>query len=577
MDDPETPENLREPSDLRAAWRDTSAALIESERRYRELVEHSVGLICTHDLTGQLLSVNPAAASSLGYRPDEGIGRSIRDFLAPEKRYLFDQYLQRIQQNGRDAGLMSLVSRSGDVRIWMYSNVLSRPRDGTAYVLGHAIDVTDRIAAERALKDREEALLAAHAELEARVKARTRELERANERLRSEIANREHAQRAREDALRQTEQANRIKDDFLGTLSHELRTPLNAIFGWARILRARQLDADIAHGVEVIERNAEAQIKLIDELLDLSRIVAGKMTLAKEEVDVASILRATVETFRPSIEAGAIRCEEHIASHMPNLLGDAARLQQVFANLLSNAFKFTPAGGAITITLRGSSGIVEVEVSDTGIGIRRDVLPFVFDRFRQADTSMTRSQGGLGLGLAIVKHIVALHEGTVDATSPGEGHGATFTVRLPIVEKRAGAGHAALPDRVAAASRSALRGWHLLVVEDHPDAREIVCEVLRGAGGDVVSAATTREAMVVAQAKKPHVLVADLGLPGEDGFALLGQLRALYPDLPAIALTAYARSTDRERAIAAGFQVYLTKPIEPADLVQAIAHLRPSV
>lgn len=577
MDDSDALENLRGPSDLQGAWRDANAALVESERRYRELVEHSLGLICTHDLSGHILSVNPAAASSLGFRPDEGIGQRISDFLAPEARHLFDPYLQRIQQNGRDAGLMSLVSRSGDVRIWMYSNVLSRASDGTAYVLGHAIDISDRIAAERAVKDREDALRAAQAELEERVRARTLELERANERLHREIAEREDAQRAREHALREAEQANRTKDEFLGTLSHELRTPLHAIFGWARILRSRRLEADVAHGVEVIERNAQAQIRLIDELLDLSRIVAGKMTLAREDVDVAATLRSTLETVRPSFEARAIRCEEHIAVDLPNVLGDAARVQQVLANLLSNALKFTPPGGTISITLRRIGDVVEAAISDTGIGIRRDVLPFVFDRFRQADASMTRSHGGLGLGLAIVKHIVSLHDGSVEATSAGEGQGATFTVRLPVVERRADAGPANLPGRVAGASRPALGGWHLLVVEDHQDAREIVCEVLRAAGGDVLGAATTSEALAMAETTKPDVLVADLGLPGEDGFTLLRELRVRYPGLPAIALTAYARSTDRERVIAAGFQQYVTKPVDPEELVHAIAQLRSAV
>ncbi len=345
-----------QPFDFAAAWRDTSEALLESERRYRELVENCLGLICTHDLSGEILSVNPAAATSLGYHPDEGLGRNLRDFLVPEKRYLFDEYLRRIREDGRDDGLMSLVSRSGTVRIWMYRNVLTQPRGGNAYVLGHAIDVTDRVAAERALKEREGALRAAHAELEARVKARTQELEIANERLRIEIAERQEAERARERALSKAEEANRLKDDFLGTLSHELRTPLNAIFGWARILRTRALDRDVAHAVEVIERNAEAQIRLIEEVLDVSRIVAGKMALGRESLDVAASLRATIEMVRPSIDAKRIVCQEHIESGIPNVLGDRLRLQQVFGNILSNALKFTPADGKIGIALRRAAG-----------------------------------------------------------------------------------------------------------------------------------------------------------------------------------------------------------------------------
>ncbi len=571
MDEPEGIEEVPQPPpDIAAAWRETSAALLESERLYRELVENSLGLICIHDLSGEILSVNPAAAASLGYRAEEGIGRNLRDFLVPDKRPLFDDYLRRISEAGRDTGLMSVVSRSGEVRIWMYRNVLTRRREGPDYVLGHAIDVTDRVAAERALREREEALRAGHAELEARVKARTRELEQANERLRLEIAEREEAERARARALRAAEEANRLKDDFLGTLSHELRTPLNAIFGWARMLRARRLDAGTAHAVEVIERNAEAQIRLIEEVLDVSRIVAGKMPLSMEYVDVAAILRATVETVRPSIDAKGIHCEEQIESEAGTVFADPLRLQQAFGNVLSNALKFTAPGGTITVTLRTTAGVVEAAIIDTGIGIRRDVLPFVFDRFRQADSSMTRSYGGLGLGLAIARHVVDLHGGSVDAASAGEGQGATFTIRLPVADRREDSASAPPPTRAATASRSALRGRTVLVVEDHADARELICEVMRAAGADVAGAATTPEAVALARTAKPDLLIADLGLPGEDGFVLLRELRAFHPGMPAVALTAYARTTDRDRAIAAGFQRYVVKPIDPDTLVRIV-------
>jgi len=302
----------------------------------------------------------------------------------------------------------------------MYRNVLCHPRGQAPYVLGHAVDITERVAAERSLRDREQALLRTHAELEARVRERTRELEETNRRLRVEITEREEAMRARQLALVEADEANRLKDEFLSTLSHELRTPLNAIFGWARLLKSRNLDASIAHAVDVIERNAKAQLRLIDDVLDVSRIVTGKMRLAVEPIDLASVVRATIDTVRPSMELKRIQFTLRIPDQLPTVLGDVHRLEQVFWNLLSNALKFTRPGDAITATVRIVTGGIEFEIADTGVGIRQDVLPVVFDRFRQADSSTTRAHGGLGLGLAIVKDVVQLHGGSVRADSAGE-------------------------------------------------------------------------------------------------------------------------------------------------------------
>src|SRR5262249_539648 len=298
---------------------------------------------------------------------------------------------------------------------------------------------------------------------------------------------------------REAQEANRLKDEFLGPLSHELRTPLNAIFGWSRILRTRNLDERTAHGVEVIERNAEAQIRLIEEVLDVSRIIRGKMTVAMEPLDMAAIVRATIEAVRPAVPAQQIRLDERIDETAP-VCGDSHRLQQVFANLLSNALKFTHSDGAITITLRTAGGYVEFEITDTGVGIRRDVLPVVFDRFRQADSSTTRRYGGLGLGLAIVKHIVELHRGTVRAASAGEGQGATFTVRLPVLSQSPDRARAKDPAPAgepppAPVMPSGLRGRTILVVEDHEDARDLIVGILEGAGARVLAASTVREAV----------------------------------------------------------------------------------
>ena len=654
---------------ITAAWQETTEALRESELRYRELVECSLGLICTHDLTGTILSINSASANSLGYPPGSGIGRNLRQFLAPEKRYLFDEYLRRIQEHGHDAGMMSVVASDGTTRVWMYRNVLSRQQDGTSYVLGHAIDITDRVAVERSLRhnieqretltfladfsDRlsplltfdefvdvvqrlpvpfvadsamvhianddgsvrlarvvdgnvsHESTLAGMATalirtggsavtterlegataaivplvLDGRVKAvlslvseSERHLQPSTALVLEEMARRIRLALDRIQLYREAQEANRLKDEFLGTLSHELRTPLNAIFGWARILRTRDLDPGTAHAVEVIERNAEAQIRLIEEVLDVSRIITGKMTLAAEAVDLRAMLRAAIDMVRPGMHAKHIRIEEHI-DDVPPVIGDGHRLQQVFWNLLSNALKFTGDDGAIIVSLRVAPPYVEFEITDTGVGIRREVLPFVFDRFRQADSSMTRTHGGLGLGLAIVRHIVELHGGTVRAVSAGEGHGATFLIQLPSADR-------ALP-RVPPATASAerrdastppvLHGRTILVVEDHDDARELIVGVLERAGGRVIAAATTREAVERVRSVRPDVLLADLGLPGEDGYALLTRFRTLYPDVPAIALTAYARATDRERALAAGFQQHVIKPVDPKQLVDLVA------
>jgi signal transduction histidine kinase/CheY-like chemotaxis protein len=376
---------------------------------------------------------------------------------------------------------------------------------------------------------------------------------------------------------REAQEANRLKDEFLSTLSHELRTPLNAVFGWARILRLRQLDSSTAHAVEVIERNAEAQIRLIEDVLDVSRIITGKMALSMDSVDIATILGATIDAVRPALQAKGVRLETDLGHEVPSVFADPHRLQQVFWNVLSNAVKFTAAGGLISITLRKANACAEVQIADTGVGIRRDVLPFVFDRFRQADSSLTRRHGGLGLGLAIVRHLVELHGGTVEADSPGEGHGATFTVRLPIDRRT----RASMPSEASSLGLSIgagrprpLHGRKILVVEDHDDARDLVASVLSAAGADVMTAASTSEALERLAGATPDVLLADLGLPDEDGYALLTRIRAKrgpgVGSLPAVALTAYARASDRERALEAGFLDYIVKPVDPGELVQII-------
>lgn len=378
---------------------------------------------------------------------------------------------------------------------------------------------------------------------------------------------------------REAQEANRLKDEFLATLSHELRTPLNAILGWARILRGRPLDDKAAHAVHVIERNAEAQARLIEDVLDVSRIITGKLTLEIEPVRLPVVVAAALDAIRPAAAAKGVRLAEAIEP-TPLVTGDADRLQQVVWNLLSNAVKFTGTAGTVIVGLRRVAGAVELAVSDTGVGIRRDVLPFVFDRFRQADPSTTRSQGGLGLGLAIVRHLVELHGGTVSVESV-EGAGTTFKVQLPIraeaVDSTPTSPLALGEALTAGAPDLPLSGCRVLVVEDHMDARELAHAVLQGAGASVALADSSTGALRIFEATPIDVVVADIGLPEQDGYELIRRVRSLPPDrggrVAALALTGYARPEDKARALAAGFDAHIAKPADPALLVRTIRAL----
>jgi signal transduction histidine kinase len=380
----------------------------------------------------------------------------------------------------------------------------------------------------------------------------------------------------------QEREANRLKDEFLATLSHELRTPLTAIVGWTQLLRMEQLPKEATHGLDVIERNVRAQTKLIEDLLDVSRITTGKMRLNLRNVMLAPIISATLDAIRPAAEAKNIELSFDFARDV-RTTGDPDRLQQVIWNLVSNAVKFTPARGKVYVTLDNADSHARIRVVDTGHGIEPEFLGLVFDRFRQADSTTTRSHGGLGLGLTIVRHIVELHGGTVSAHSSGLGKGAAFTVSLPMliptilpVSQRGAEPAEILPPPQRDLSHS-LGGKRVLLVDDEQDARELVCEILRRSSADVSAAASVREALECVAGSIPDVLVCDLAMPGEDGYSLIRTLRQLPPNLggqtPAIALTAYARDEDRLRALTAGFQMHLTKPVEPRQLLEAVAHL----
>ncbi|AUX43942.1 histidine kinase [Sorangium cellulosum] len=382
----------------------------------------------------------------------------------------------------------------------------------------------------------------------------------------------------------EAERVSRVKDDFVATLSHELRSPLNAILGWARILRTRAPDPQaMARGLDVIERNARLLADMVSELLDMSRIVSGKLRLDVQQVDLPAVVQGAIESIKLAAEAKGLTVVSRVDPEAATLRGDPARLQQVVWNLLSNAVKFTPAGGRIDIALRRAGEHAELSVTDTGAGIAPQFLPHLFERFRQADASSTRKYGGLGIGLSIVKHLVELHGGTVAVASEGEGKGATFTARLPLGGAAQPAPDAALEQRSTRGEApgdypgAELTGVRVLVVDDQADAREIAQRVLEESAARVTTAASAAEALSLVERERPHVLVSDLGMPGEDGFQLIRKVRALGAErggaTPAAAVSALAREEDRARALGAGYQAHLSKPVDPAALVGVVAAL----
>ena len=391
---------------------------------------------------------------------------------------------------------------------------------------------------------------------------------------RKQLLERERAARG------EAERMSDLKDQFLASLSHELRTPLSAILGWAQVMARRPMSQEeIARAVEVIERNARAQTRLIEDLLDMSRITSGQVRLDVQPVDPASFIDAAIETVRPAAEAKGVRLEKVLDPRAGPITGDPGRLQQVVWNLLSNAIKFTPRGGKVQAVLERVNSHIELSIADTGMGIKPDFLPHVFDRFRQADGSTTRSHGGLGLGLSIARHLVELHGGSLVARSAGEKMGATFTVILPLT-----AVHRKVPDEArthpTAAAQPApavlpdLSGVTVLAVDDEPDARDLLRRVLEDCGARVITASSVREALDAARRETLQVVVTDIGMPVADGFELLKQLRALGGEqgaTPAIALTAFARAEDRMRALRAGFRMHVAKPVDAAELCICVA------
>ena len=513
-------------------------ALRMSEDRYRDLVDNSHELICTHDLAGKVLSVNPWAARVLGFPREKIIGTNIRDGLLPEYRAQFDDYLRTVKTEGSARGVMKVRTSSGETRLWEYYNTLRTEGVETPIVRGMAHDVTER---RQALKREKEARLEAEA-------------------------------------------ANRLKDEFLSTLSHELRTPLTAIVGWSELLLHDEVAPEKRReAIETIARNANSQGQLINDLLEVSRIITGKLRLEFAACEIEPVIQAAVEGIRPTAEAKGVKLQILLEPNVGPIFGDRERLQQIVWNLLSNAVKFTRHGGLVQIKLQRSDEQVEVVVSDTGVGINSEFLPHVFERFRQADGSTTRHYGGLGLGLAIVRHLVELHGGTVWAESAGENQGATFMVRFPSMVDSAHHFEVTELVKKPVAVRDSrdrsrrLKGLRVLVVDDEIDARALLTTMLEGSGAKVLAVSSTSEALDSMQSWKPDVLIADIGMPVEDGYSLIRKVRALPHEhggkTPALALTAYARTEDRSRALSEGYQVHLAKPVDRIQLATVIDKL----
>ncbi len=378
-------------------------------------------------------------------------------------------------------------------------------------------------------------------------------------------------------------QANRLKDEFLAIVSHELRTPLNAILGWTQLLLSRNFDnATKIRSLQTIERNAIQQKQLIEDILDVSRLIRGQIQLQVSAVDLLSVIENAINSVHLSAKANSIKLESVLERSIGRVLGDENRLQQIVWNLLSNAIKFTPAGGRVTVWLHKVDNYAQISVSDTGKGITPDFLPYVFDRFRQADSSSTRSHNGLGLGLAIVRQLVELQGGTVQVESPGEGQGATFIVNLPLAPVPEDiSSNSPLPapveDEISFTKTQLLKGLQVLVVDDSPDILELVVIILESNGAEVSAAASVDEALQILKELEPDILVSDVAMPKADGYTLLEQVRLWEAQrgkhIPAIALTGYARDEDRTQALAASFQMHLSEPVEPSELVQAIASL----
>ena len=541
-------------------------ALRISENRKTAILDASLDAIITMDHEGLVSDFNAAAEKLFGHPRENALGSRLAELIIPHAlRQRHHEGLARYLATGEGPVLgkrIELPALHADGHEFPVEISITRiPGIAPPAFTATLRDITARKEAEEALRRNEEAL---HTVTQKAAQQR------------EQLLSNERAARA------EAERLSALKDDFLATLSHELRTPLSAILGWAQVLRrGAKSEADLQQGLETIERNARMQTQLIEDLLDMSRITAGQMRLDIQTLQPAPIIQAAIETVRPSAEANGIRIETLLDPSAGPVSGDPNRLQQVVWNLLSNAIKFTPKEGKVQVVLQRVSSHIEISVADTGIGIEPQFLPYVFERFRQADASTTRKYGGLGLGLSIVKHLIELHGGIVRVESAGTGLGTTFSVHLPltVVHERTRREQELHPQtsRETATDFALvnLSGTTVLVVDDEADARDLLRRVLEECRAQVLTAASAVEALQILERERPQVLITDIGMPNVDGFEFLKRVRALGEAkggrIPAIALTAFARTEDRTRALRAGFVIHVAKPVEASELAAAVA------
>ena len=520
--------------------RSAETELRRSNARFKAIFDNALNGVSILDDNLVYVDVNPSLCDLLRTDRERIVGRRLAEFVPPTHYAQIGAIEADLAAQRAWRGRLPLKRSDGSL-VYLDWN-LSIHRD-PGLRLAIVSDITERMRYEQ---EREQLL--------------------QNERI------------ARTDA----ERANSLKDDFLATLSHELRTPLNSIVGWSQILRIGTLEpGEVAEGLAAIERNALAQSQMIADLLDVSRITAGKILLDLQPLDLAKSVDAILTSLLPAAATKSVQITRHLDPSAGLIRGDAARFQQILGNLVNNAIKFTPAGGRVEVAIEPQGDEVEIRVSDTGRGISAELLPDIFERFRQADSSSTREHGGLGLGLGIAKQLAEMHGGTIQAESPGEGAGATFRIRLPRLSDEAelSAARESAKAQAAADAESAqadLSGVRILIVEDDADSRALLRRLILGIGAQVIEAASAAEAVTELPRSRPHLLISDVGMPGRDGLDLMRDIRSQgYSEeiLPAIALTAFAREEDRSRALSAGFQIHLTKPIDAAKLRQAIAHL----
>ena len=513
------------------------SAIVERGRRTAATLQATLwniddGVIVT-DRQARVTFINPVAQRLTGWASHDAVGRPIAEIYRTLDERTREPVSSRIEGMLRDSAL----------------------REGTILGPGRERLLLSQDGAERPVEDSSASVVDEHG---ARLGAVL-------------VFHDISEQRAAREAA---ERANRLKDEFLATLSHELRTPLNAVLGWTKMLRRGAMAPDATmRAIQAVDRNADALASLVNDLLDVSRIVTGRLRLQPRETDVPGLLRETIEAMAPTIAAKDVRLEVEI-DDVPPLLVDPDRLRQVVWNLLSNAAKFTPGGGRIAVRARQTERAVRIEVADTGIGIDPEVLPFVFNRFWQVDSAATRAVGGLGLGLAIVRHLVDAHGGAVEADSPGLGHGSTFAVTLPVTVPAAAVAPQARLERDWSEMHP-LYGVRVLAVDDEADSLDLVAAALRAAGAEVRTAGTADAAIEMMTAEMPDVMVADIAMPGKDGHALVRELRqrAAGIGVPAVALTAYAGELHRRAALDAGFTEHLEKPVNPDRLASVVAEL----